>query len=128
MSYGQNIGNANWGIPGAAGKASGQGGLAQWDGDDDTNDTYTGQAALVGGLKISDMFSFEAGFGVRNDRTDSGPVRDTSPWAAYLQSVIALAPGVYIIPEVGYYDYSNNVDGDDAGSAFYLGGKWQINF
>jgi hypothetical protein len=128
VSYGQNIGNANWGIPGARGGTSGQGGLAQWDGDDDTNDTYTLQGALVGGLKVSDMLSFEGGLGYRKDRTDEGAERDTAPWAAYVQSVIALAPGVYVIPEVGYYDYSNNTAGDDAGSKFYIGGKWQINF
>ena len=128
LSYGQNIGNANWGLPGLRGSTSGQGGLAQWDGDDDTNDTYTFMGAIVGGMKVSDMLSFEAGFGYRKDRTDSGAARDTAPIAAYVQSVIALAPGVYIIPEVGYYDYDNNVDGDDAGSLIYVGGKWQINF
>jgi hypothetical protein len=48
--------------------------------------------------------------------------------AVYLQSVITLAPGVYVIPEVGYYDYDNNADGDDAGSLIYFGGKWQIDF
>ena len=128
LSYGQNIGNANWGLPGLRGSTSGQGGLAQWDGDDDTNDTYTFQGALVGGLKVSDMLSFEAGFGYRADQTDSGIERDTAPYAFYVQSVIALAPGVYIIPEVGYYDYDNNAAGDDAGSLIYVGGKWQINF
>jgi hypothetical protein len=128
VSYGSNIGNANWSIPSAAGGTSGQGGLAQWDGDDDTNDTTTLQAALVGGLKVSDMLSFEGGFGYRSDVTDGGTAKDTAPWAAYVQSVIALAPGVYVIPEVGYYDFDNNSDGDDAGSKFYLGGKWQINF
>jgi hypothetical protein len=65
---------------------------------------------------------------MRKDSTDGGDDKDTAPWAAYVQSVIALAPGVYVIPEVGYYDYDNNADGDDAGSLFYLGGKWQINF
>jgi hypothetical protein len=128
VSYGSNIGNANWSIPSAAGGTSGQGGLAQWDGDDDTNDTTTLQAALVGGLKVSDMLSFEGGFGYRSDVTDGGTAKDTAPWAAYVQSVIALAPGVYVIPEVGYYDYDNNADGNSQGSLFYLGGKWQINF
>ena len=128
LSYGQNIGNANWGIPGERGATSGQGGLAMWDGDDDVNDVNTFMGALVGGLKVSDMLSFEGGFGYRNDSTDSGFERDTSPWAAYVQSVIALAPGVYVVPEVGYYDYDNNQAGDDAGSLFYIGGKWQINF
>jgi len=127
VSYGQNIGNAAWGLPSLAGGTSGQGGLAIWDGDDDTNDVYTFQGSLVGGLKVSDMLSFEGGFGYRHDNTD-GFGGNTSPWAAYVQSVIALAPGVYVIPEVGYYDYDNNSAGNDAGSLFYLGGKWQINF
>jgi len=128
VSFGENIGDANWSLPGAAGGTSGSGGLAVWDGDDDTNDTTTAQAALVGGLKVSDMLSFEGGFGVRGDATDGGGPRNTTPWAVYVQSVIALAPGVYIIPEVGYYDYDNNAAGKDQGSLFYLGGKWQINF
>lgn len=128
LSYGSNIGNASWSIPGAAGGTSGQGGLAIWDGDDDTNDVTTTQAALVGALKVSDMLNFEAGFGYRYDNTDGGGTRNTAPWAVYVQSVIALAPGVYVIPEVGYYDYDNNAAGKDQGSLFYLGGKWQINF
>jgi hypothetical protein len=128
LSYGQNIGNAAWGLPSLAGGTSGQGGLAIWDGDDDTNDVDTFMGALVGGLKVSDMLSFEAGFGYRYDNTDGGDVRNTAPWAVYVQSVIALAPGVYVIPEVGYYDYDNNAAGNNQGSLFYLGGKWQINF
>jgi len=126
VSYGQNIGNASWGLPGLA--TSGSGGLAFWDGDDDTNDTTTMMAALVGGLKVSDMLSFEAGLGYRNDATDGGGPRNTSPMAVYLQSVITLAPGVFIIPELGYYDYDNNAAGDDAGTLIYGGAKWQINF
>jgi hypothetical protein len=79
---------------------------------------------------MSDMLTFEAGFGIRQDATDGdkGVQRNTTPWGVYVQSVIALAPGVFIIPEVGYYDFDNNDAGDDAGSQFYLGGKWQINF
>jgi len=84
--------------------------------------------ALVAGMKVSDMLSFEAGLGYRNDATDGGGPKNTSPMAVYLQSVVTLAPGVFLIPEVGYYDYDNNADGDDAGSLMYVGGKWQINF
>jgi hypothetical protein len=130
VSYGQNTGNAAWSIPsGVNGRPNTyQGGLAVWDGDDDTNDTNTAQVALVGGLKVSDMLSFEGGFGYRSDITDEGPDKDTSPFGVYVQSVIALAPGVYVIPEVGYYDFDDSTDGNGAGSLFYLGGKWQINF
>ncbi len=132
VSYGSNIGNAGWGNPGGAPSTTrsitGQGGYAMWDFDDDVNDTNTLMACLVLGLKVSDMLSFEAGGGYRKDTTDGGTQRDTAPWAVYVQSVIALAPGVYVVPEVGYFDFDNNVDGDDAGSQFYLGGKWQIDF
>jgi hypothetical protein len=130
VSYGRNIGNAGWSIASGVNGRAGtyQGGLAQWDGDDDTDDTDTFMGALVAGIKVSDMLSFEGGFGYRSDVTDEGAERDTKPWAAYVQSVIALAPGVYVIPEVGYYDLDNNATGNEAGSLFYLGGKWQINF
>jgi len=129
MSYGRNIGEAEWGIPGARTSGS-NGGRALWDGDDDTNDTDTLMAALVGGLKVSDMLEFEAGVGYRKDATDGdgGAQRNTAPINFYVNSVITLAPGVFIIPEVGYYDLDNNNAGDDAGSLMYVGGKWQINF
>ena len=125
-SYGQNIGDAAWGLPSLAGGTSGQGGLAVWDGDDGTNDVKTFMGALVAGLKVSDMLSFEAGFGYRYD--DPEKADDVQPWAVYAQSVIALAPGVYVIPEVGYYDYDQDSAGDSTGSQYYIGGKWQINF
>jgi hypothetical protein len=127
-SYGQNIGDAAWGLPSLAGGTSGQGGLAVWDGDDDANDVSTFMGALVAGLKVSDMLSFEAGFGYRYDDLDAKGADEVQPWALYVQSVIALAPGVYVIPEVGYYDYDQDAAGSDTGSQFYLGGKWQINF
>lgn len=130
LSYGQNIGNAGWSIPSGVNGRSGtyQGGLAVWDGDDDVNDTNTFMGALVAGIKVSDMLSFEGGFGYRNDITDGGSQFDTETMAYYVQSVIALAPGVFVIPEVGFYDFDNNASDVDAGSEFYLGGKWQINF
>jgi hypothetical protein len=143
-SYGQNIGNAAWGInsgvngrnggfddggiaaAGSTGWTTYQGGYAVWDGDDGTNDTNTFMGALVAGLKVSDMLSFEAGFGYRYDDPDKAD--DVQPWAVYVQSVIALAPGVYVIPEIGYYDFDQDSSGANTGSLFYAGGKWQINF
>ena len=127
VSYGQNIGTAGWGIPGNRNQA----GYAQWDGDDDTENVKTFQGALVGGLKMSDMFSFEGGIGYRMDDPDSDyPLGDekNKSVSVYLQSVIALAPGVYVIPEVGYFDGDKTFADTDATSTFYLGGKWQINF
>jgi hypothetical protein len=122
VSYGQNFGNANWGIPGNRN----QGAWASWDGDDGTNDVDTFMGAIVAGMKVSDMLSFEGGFGYRADDPDEG--KKSEPWNAYVQSVIALAPGVYIIPEVGYRDFGNTPEDEDQGNQMYLGAKWQIDF
>ena len=43
-------------------------------------------------------------------------------------SSIALAPGVYIIPEVGYQEFGNTPEDEDKGNKMYLGAKWQIDF
>jgi len=124
VSYGQNWANAAWNLDGN----HNQGSPAVWDGDDDIKDTTSWMAALVAGLKVSDMLSFEAGFGYREDDPDVNGADKSKPWAVYGQAVIALAPGVYVIPEVGYFDGDKNFGGGDATTTFYAGGKWQINF
>jgi hypothetical protein len=121
-AYGQNWSNANW-------AATGYGtSVAYWDGDDGTDDTTSWMAALVAGLKVSDMLSFEAGFGYRVDDPDLKGYDKQKQYGLYGQAVIVLAPGVYIIPEVGYFDKGDGFDGDDAGNRVYAGGKWQIDF
>jgi hypothetical protein len=127
-SYGQNVGNAGWNYPG---DWTTSGGLGTWDGDDgvDTNNSW--MAALVAGLKVSDMLTFEAGAGYRSDNPKDAPDgfdEVQNVWNIYGQAVIALAAGVYVIPEVGYYDYGNDYTDADAGDSFYAGAKWQIDF
>jgi hypothetical protein len=124
VSYGQNWDDAAWNLGGN----HNQGSPAVWDGDDSTKDTTSWMASLVAGLKVSDMLTFEAGFGYREDNPDANGYEKSKPWAVYGQAVIALAPGVYVIPEVGYFDGDKDFTGADATSTFYLGGKWQINF
>jgi len=127
VSYGQNIGTAGWGIPGNYN----EGAYAEWDGDDGTEDVKTFMGALVGGMKVSDMLSFEGGVGYRNDDPDSDyPLGDkkAESWNWYVQSVIALAPGVYVIPEVGGFIADKTYADEDAATTYYLGGKWQIDF
>ena len=117
VSYAVNGGNAGW-----------TAGAGSWDGDDDIDDTDTFQAALVAGLKVSDMLSFEAGGGYRVDDSDATGADKDKQWAAYIQSVIVLAPGVYVIPEIGYIDYMDDSAGVDEGDTTYGGIKWQIDF
>jgi hypothetical protein len=122
-AYGQNWANANW----ADGRAGVVG--ATLDGTDDTNDAINWSAMLVAGLNFTPQLKFEAGFGYRYDDPDVDDVDEITQWETYLQSVITLAPGVFLVPEVGYYDRGDNpINGDDQGYAWYAGAKWQIDF
>jgi hypothetical protein len=122
ISYAENGSNARWTGSGAMLNAA----------KDDIKDTDTTQGGVVVGFKMSDMVSFEGGFGYRVDDFDGktaggASIDDTDTWEFYVQSVIGLAPGVYIIPEFGYANI--DADGSNADSTdYYLGAKWQIDF
>jgi hypothetical protein len=130
-AIGQNWANANW----ADGRSTGARGFisgfnaagATRDGLDDTNDAQSWMAMGLVGLQFTPTLKFEAGFGYRNDDPDIAGLDDFEAWEAYLQAVVTLAPGVYIVPEVGYIDFMEN-DGDDLGYQWYAGAKWQIDF
>ena len=62
------------------------------------------------------------------DAFDASGLDDTDVYAIYGQAVVGLAPGVWIIPEAGYFDYGDDMVGNDAGSRWYAGAKWQIDF
>ena len=118
LSYAQNGGNAGW--TAAAGT---------YDGDDDVDDAKTTQAALVGVFRLSDMLAFEGGIGYRYDKLDANVDEDKNTRTqAYIQALWTMAPGVYLMPEIGYIDWGKNTADDDQGSTMYLGAKWQIDF
>jgi hypothetical protein len=127
ISYGQNIAEAAWDIPGlyTAGAFSVLNAAA-----DDVDDVDTLQFALVGGFKFTDQVSFEAGFGWREDDYDAPGLDEDDVWSAYGQAVISLAPGVWLIPEIGYQDYGDSAAAvnNDEGNKMYAGAKWQIDF
>ena len=77
---------------------------------------------LVAGYKINDMFSVETGVGYQRTELDGQDEDDVM--AYYVQAPITLAPGVYIVPEIGRVDYKQS--GQD--EITYYGAKWQINF
>jgi hypothetical protein len=126
LSYGMNVGAVTGWFNGYNARTSS---LPYLSGGDDVDDVYTTQAALVGALKLTDALRFEAGGGYRNDDADdvSGIDKDEM-WNAYAHLMITLAPGVYVIPEVGYVDYMDSVTGADQGNEWYAGAKWQIDF
>jgi len=77
---------------------------------------------LIANYKANDMLTFEAGYGFTETELD-GQDEDKQQ-AYYANASITLAPGVFVVPEVGFYD------GDETGDeeALYYGAKWQINF
>ena len=123
VSAGQNVGNA-WGSAVSLGS-----GVLKTDGED-ISDTDAYQGALVGVFKLSDMWAFEGGVGYRHDDPDDDGYVDKE-MQIYLQAFITLAPGVYILPEIGYIDHKNDATAAgsrSAGDTTYVGAKWQIDF
>ena len=59
-----------------------------------------------------------------------GPAGDGEKvWQVYGNATINIAPGFFIVPEIGYasYDYAGDA-AQDKPNLLYLGAKWQINF
>lgn len=94
------------------------------------NDIDSLMAMLALGFKPTESLGLEAGVGYLYSDSDSG--RENTYMEYYLQAVITLAKGVYLVPEAGYRDYgdleSDNLQDIDLGDLWYLGAKWQIDF
>lgn len=77
---------------------------------------------LVAGYKINDMFKVEAGYGYTETELDHQDGDRAAMY--YLNTTITLAPGVFVVPEVGFFDGRDDRDEETR----YIGMKWQINF
>ena len=78
-------------------------------------------------FKATDMLSFEVGYGaLKHDRENND--NDDETQSMYANAVITMAPGVFIVPEIGKVDYEQNFAGQEEGDTTYFGAKWQINF
>jgi hypothetical protein len=125
--YGSNLGNYGWNV-GPAGLAT-----AIWDGTE-VKDTTTMGFTLVAGFTFSDMVGIEAGYGYLVNSYDSAVNSNDDPaMSYYLQVPLTLADGVFIIPEVSVYDYSDGISlatglKTKEGNAVLVGAKFQINF
>jgi len=105
--------------------------------DDNQNEIdNTGYGFLaVLGFNLSDTMTIEGGGGYQYAELDvDGALGDgESVWQVYLNTTINIAPGFFIVPEIGYasYDYAFvEIPGQEEPSPniFYAGAKWQINF
>jgi len=89
-------------------------------------------AMLAIGFSPAEMLRLEAGAGYLYSDYDNGA--ENTYMEYYLQAVVTLAKGVYIVPEVGFRDFgdfeTNNplVPDINLGDLWYAGAKWQIDF
>ncbi len=98
------------------------------------DNTTIGYAGLVG-FKASDMFTIEGGYGAISGEVDYATLKEEdTAFTYYINCVINLAPGVFVVPEFGIIsdDEIKNAGGV-AGTTketetTYFGAKWQINF
>ena len=92
---------------------------------------------LIGGYKVDDMISAEAGWGYAVHVLDStvvdvnGKSKDAEndgTVSFYVNAQITLAPGVMVVPEMGLVGLMDDNKGSGEGQDIYFGAKWQINF
>jgi len=78
-------------------------------------------------FKATDMWAFELGAGYTESDNDTFLGKDDE-FALYGNAVWTLAPGFFIVPEIGWVDQGDNALGLDEGDMVYAGAKFQINF
>lgn len=92
------------------------------------NDSHDMGYFLVAVFKASDTLSVQAGYGYSEREVDlAGPKTDDGA-AYYVQAKIDFAKNIWVVPEIGKFDYKDNAAGMDEGDQTYFGAKWEIRF
>lgn len=94
----------------------------------DINDSDSLGYAIIGGFKLNETFTFEAGYGFTEAQLDKGAFGKDKLCSYYVNSVITLAQGVFFVPEIGVIDNKSDKYGNEEADLTYAGIKWQIDF
>jgi hypothetical protein len=78
------------------------------------------------GFNASEMFTIEVGYGYEEAEVDNSNDKQQAT-QYYLNSTINIAPGFFIVPEVGYIEKETDQNTATPNTTYY-GLKWQINF
>jgi hypothetical protein len=84
-----------------------------------------GYLAVIG-FSPSEMLTIEAGYGHEEAEVDDSN-NTTEADQYYLNCTVNIAPGFFIVPEVGMIKTQDDVSVPEP-EVFYWGAKWQINF
>jgi len=79
---------------------------------------------LIASYTANEMFKFETGYGYIRTKYDTLNATKDDARSYYLQSVITLAPGITVTPEIGRIDYRQAAQNQIT----YAAAKWQIDF
>jgi len=106
--------------------------LPNWNGSSFDDATAFG-GLVMAMFQFNDMLGLELGLGYKADEVDSAGIKTEQTIMSYYASLpITLADGVFIVPEVGNYDFGDRKVTGAAdlkqGSTLYYGAKFQINF
>jgi hypothetical protein len=82
----------------------------------------------VVGFRFTDQMAVEGGIGYENHDSDFADREEDEAMAMYAHFNYTAAPGVSIIPEIGYIDFMDDYNGTDSGDRTYFSIKWQIDF
>jgi hypothetical protein len=93
--------------------------------DDDSKDM--GFAGAVG-FSASEALNFEIGAGYISTEQDTSGAEADEAMTLYAQCKYNVAPGFFVVPEVGMMDFMDDAAGDKEGSMTYFGAKWEIRF
>jgi hypothetical protein len=96
------------------------------DGDYADNDSY-GLLGVIG-MRFTDQMAIEGGVGFESHELDLNNAKEDETLAVYAHLNYTAAPGVSIIPEIGYIDLMDNAAGNEEGDKTYVSVKWQIDF
>ena len=80
------------------------------------------------GYKLNEKIALGAGFGRMNDKNKETEQMEEI-YAVYAQAILAIAPGINVIPEVGQIErIKEEAVSETRDESFYAGAIWEIHF
>ncbi len=96
---------------------------------DDIDDNMTIGGLFVFGANVSETATVETGVGfISHDLDTDADTDEDQAMTFYVNCTVKFLDNFFIVPEVGYIDYMDDMAGNDEGTNVYAGAKWQINF